>query len=493
MTLLTLITIIAIVSLALTLIMIFVFKVQKSAVMTYLQNFTGILFLFSGWVKAVDPLGTAIKMGDYFAEFNATFADTSFSFIAPLFPFLTNYSTAFAIVMIIFEIILGIMLILGDRPKLTAWLFFLLVVFFNFLTGFTFLTGYVPGDVNFFNFSGWGEYKVSNMRVTDCGCFGDFIKLEPRISFYKDLFLMIPAIYFIWKHADMHTILDGKKRNTILFTSTVLLVLYCFYNFYWNEPHMDFRPFKNNTNIAEIKKTEIDAANAVKVVAMKMKHKTTGEIKEFSYEEYLKNLATLTEEYETIEQIKTEPSIKATKVSEFSIFDFEDNEKADVYLANPKPHFMILISKADYNAKSAKRMVQDSTFVIDTVKQDNGDFIVVKNLKGVEEKEETYYEVTWNEGFLDRMINTIKPLYLAAAKDNVEMSVVMSGVDAEKAKSLAEATGIDVPYYTSDEKLLKTIMRSNPGIILWQNGVLIHKWHYKKLPTYQEIKSTYIK
>ncbi|HMR89476.1 MAG TPA: hypothetical protein PKD51_15050, partial [Saprospiraceae bacterium] len=118
MTLLTLITYIAIVSLVLTLVMIFGFKVQKSAVMTYLQNFTGILFLFSGWVKAVDPLGTAIKMGDYFAEFNATFADTSFSFIAPLFPFLTNYSTAFAIVMIIFEIILGIMLILGDRPKL---------------------------------------------------------------------------------------------------------------------------------------------------------------------------------------------------------------------------------------------------------------------------------------------------------------------------------------------------------------------------------------
>ncbi|HMU04949.1 MAG TPA: hypothetical protein PJ990_15050, partial [Saprospiraceae bacterium] len=73
------------------------------------------------------------------------------------------------------------------------------------------------------------------------------------------------------------------------------------------------------------------------------------------------------------------------------------------------------------------------------------------------------------------------------------MSVVISGVDAEKAKSLAEATGIDVPYYTSDEKLLKTIMRSNPGVILWQNGVLLHKWHYKKLPAYQEIKSMYIK
>lgn len=79
--------------------------------------------MFSGWVKAVDPMGTAFKMEDYFAEFESTFSETAMSFVAPLFPLLSQYSLAFAIFMIIFEIVLGIMLILGDRPKWTSWLF----------------------------------------------------------------------------------------------------------------------------------------------------------------------------------------------------------------------------------------------------------------------------------------------------------------------------------------------------------------------------------
>ena len=75
----------------------------------------------------------------------------------------------------------------GYYRKWTAWLFFLIVFFFTILTGFTYLTGYVPLDANFFDFSAWGPYVKENMRVTDCGCFGDFIKLDPKISFFKDL------------------------------------------------------------------------------------------------------------------------------------------------------------------------------------------------------------------------------------------------------------------------------------------------------------------
>jgi uncharacterized membrane protein YphA (DoxX/SURF4 family) len=278
MTIVTLMMYIGVVALLISLVQIFGLRIHKSMMMTFWQNFTGVLFLFSGWVKAVDPMGTAFKMEDYFAEFNTTFADTAMSFIAPLFPFLSQYSLAFSIFMIIFEIILGLMLLMGSRPKWTAWLFFGLVLFFTFLTGFTYLTGYVPSDANFFDFGKWGPYKASNMRVTDCGCFGDFIKLEPRISFYKDLFLMIPAIYFLWRSKDVHQIFTQRRRNVILGLSTVLLLLYCVYNFYWNEPHVDFRPFRNGVNIAEVKKQEIAAANAVKVLAMKMKNKKTGEI-----------------------------------------------------------------------------------------------------------------------------------------------------------------------------------------------------------------------
>lgn len=73
------------------------------------------------------------------------------------------------------------------------------------------------------------------------------------------------------------------------------------------------------------------------------------------------------------------------------------------------------------------------------------------------------------------------------------MSLVITGIDKDKADALAKETGIGADYFTADEKLVKTIMRSNPGIVLWQNGVLLQKWHYKKLPQWTEIKSQFLK
>jgi uncharacterized membrane protein YphA (DoxX/SURF4 family) len=175
MTLGTLVLVVAIAAVLLTVLIGIFFKDDMNNwIVSLLQNFCGVLFIFSGWVKAVDPLGTAYKMEQYFAEFQGTFEDTTLSFMAPLFPTLSEYAIGFSVGMIVFEIILGLMLLLGSWPKVTAWAFFLLVLFFTFLTGFTYLTGYVPEGVNFFQFGKWGPYVETNMKVTDCGCFGDF-------------------------------------------------------------------------------------------------------------------------------------------------------------------------------------------------------------------------------------------------------------------------------------------------------------------------------
>ena len=171
---------------------------------SFLQNFAGVLFIFSGFVKAVDPLGTAYKMEQYFTAFEDTCNGSFLKFLAPLFPLLSKYAISFSVFMIVLEIVLGIMLIIGYRRKLSAWLFFIIMIFFTILTGFTFLTGYVPTDVNFFEFGKWVEFNKTNMRVTDCGCFGDFIKLEPKISFIKDLILMVPACWFLFRWKNEH-------------------------------------------------------------------------------------------------------------------------------------------------------------------------------------------------------------------------------------------------------------------------------------------------
>ncbi|MBK7633562.1 MAG: hypothetical protein IPJ13_04125 [Saprospiraceae bacterium] len=97
MSIVTLMIYIAIAAVLLTIGMMYVMKNNKSVLMSFVQKFCRIAIYFSGWVKAVDPMGTAIKMEDYFAEFNAAFADSAFSFLAPMFPFFSQYSLAVAI------------------------------------------------------------------------------------------------------------------------------------------------------------------------------------------------------------------------------------------------------------------------------------------------------------------------------------------------------------------------------------------------------------
>ena len=229
--------------------LIYFWNRKISLIDSFLQNFCGALFVFSGWVKAVDPVGTAYKMEQYFEHFESTFAATWMKFIAPLFPLLGKFSISFSIFMIVLEIVLGVMLILGAYRKLTAWLFFGIILFFTALTGFTYLTGYVPEGVNFFDFSNWGLYSENNMKVKDCGCFGDFIKLEPKISFFKDIFLLIPAIWFLFRWKKLHQIFSPSLRTAVTAFSTLGLILFCLSNFVCNEQMIYFRPFKKGVNI----------------------------------------------------------------------------------------------------------------------------------------------------------------------------------------------------------------------------------------------------
>ena len=166
-------------------------RLQKDHVQAFLQYFVGVWFLFSGVVKAVDPLGTALKMQDYFSEFKSTFGTTSFKFIVPMLNWMSDNAVFFSIFTIVLEIALGVLLILGHKTKFTSWALLLLMVFFTALTGYTHLSGYVPDGAHFFEFSKWGDWVETNMKVTDCGCFGDFLKLEPTVSFYKDAFMVM--------------------------------------------------------------------------------------------------------------------------------------------------------------------------------------------------------------------------------------------------------------------------------------------------------------
>lgn len=497
MSLTTLLTIIAIVAAVLTAGIGLLKKREMSWLITYLQSYTGVLFLVSGWVKAIDPLGTAFKMEQYFAEFESTFEVTWFGFAAPLFPFLSEYAIAFSVFMIIFEIVLGLMLLIGHKPKLTSWLFLLLVAFFTILTGFTFLTGYVPAGENFFSFGSWGPYDANNMRVTDCGCFGDFIKLEPRISFFKDLVLLVPALVFVFRFKDMHTLLSGKVRNIITGGAIIGLLIYCLSNYAWDLPHTDFRPFREGVNIAERMAAEEEAQANVSIIAWKLKNKEDGKIVELSHDVYMKDFKSYPkEEWEVIEQIKSESSVKPTKISDFVILDHEGSPITDEILEEKKPSLMIVSYKLPAEITTEETILADTIYITrdsmlyNEAGEHFGDTVIITDsIREVRQETVERDVYQFKESMINSFREKLNPLTQAAGEDGFRVYAIFGGASADKIKAFAETAGFEYQTYDADDILLKTIIRSNPGLVLLQDGKILGKWHIKQLPTLEVLKA----
>lgn len=498
-TLPSLLTYIAIAAIILTLVVGFIFKGQKSWLMTFLQNYCGALFIFSGWVKAVDPLGTAYKMEQYFDEFYSTFEGTWFSFIAPIFPFFSKYAIWFSIFMIVLEIVLGIMLILGAKQKFTSWAFLIIVGFFTFLTGFTYLTGYVPNGVNFFQFGSWAEYNANNMKVTDCGCFGDFIKLLPKTSFFKDVALAIPALYFVFRYKDMHSLFNKKINNGIIVVSTLGLLVYCFSNYVWDLPHTDFRPFKKGTDVRAVREAEENAMAAVQITDWKLENNSTGDELVVPNAEYMKNYSTKYKGvYKVVEQIKGEPAIPSTKISEFEITDLRGNDITDDILYNDQPHFLIVNYMLKGEPSRETKTVKDSIFVMDTVMvesklADVTDTTIVKRFDKVVDKEVDVINQNWNVSYIQTHKEKLKPFTDKAKNLGIPVLMAIGKSDPDAIMEFDAATGLGIDYGMADDILLKTIVRSNPGVVLWKDGKILDKWHIKQLPEFDEVVKQYLR
>ncbi len=493
MTLFSLLTYVLVAAIVLTLIVEFGFKARKNYVMSFAQNYVGTLFLFSGWVKAVDPLGTAYKMQDYFAEFEATFESTWFGFIAPIFPLLSQYVVAFSVIMIVFEIVLGLMLIIGHKPQFTSWAFLLLVVFFTVLTGFTYLTGHVPDGVNFFSFGDWGTYKDTNMKVTDCGCFGDFIKLEPKTSFLKDVFLLLPGFFFLFRQQDMHQLFGKNLRNILVSLTVIGLTYYCFTNYVWDIPKNDFRPFKKGRNIYEAKTVEEQALANVQITHYGITYKETGEYIKLPYNQYLKEFKKYPKEEFELEQIKSEPSIKKSKLTDFDITDLDGYPINEAILNNNTPVLFLVAYKLYGDGIPATKILKDTLFSYDTLMIDGlKEYEIKRNIESISERTINYTDYVWKEDYADRYRNVIKPFVDAAQKDGVEVIMAIGGASADQVLDFKEDLSLDIKYGLADDILLKTIVRSNPGTVLMDKGTLLDKWHYKKLPSWKEVKAEFI-
>lgn len=470
-------------------------KRSENLFWTFLQHFCGVWFVFSGLVKAVDPIGTAYKMQEYFTEFESTFAGlvNGLNKIAPLFPWLSKYSTGFSILMIVLEIALGVMLIVGWRRKLTAWMFFILVVFFTKLTGYTYLTGYMSKEANFFDFAKWGPWVEAQMRATDCGCFGDFIKLSPRTSFFKDLGLMIPALLFVIRSRWMHQLFTPRLRNGIVLATVLVSLVFCWRNTYWDLPAVDFRPFKKGANIRERKALEDDAK--VDVLGWVLTNDSLGQTVKYMepepgkityYKQYPKTAG-----WKVKDQIQTDwyverdgqrMPITKTKVSEFAVEDGENGEVTEDLLAEEGLSLMIVAFHLEGAKREETLTVQDTTWTNDTIRIRVDSFLLQPRVLTVSAHEESRMTIDPDLDYADVFRAKVNPLAEAAQKAGWKVYGIVSTPDSDVSEDFREKIGASYPFYKADDKLLKTITRSNPGLVVLHNGVVIDQLHWRHLP-----------
>ncbi|MEO7311555.1 MAG: BT_3928 family protein [Chitinophagaceae bacterium] len=161
----------------------------------------GVLFIFSGLVKAIDPLGLSYKMNEFFGKWNWDWAPP--------------FSLTISIVMIAFEIFAGVALLLGWRPKLVTRLLLLLILFFTFLTGYAYLSG----------------------KFHSCGCFGDCIPITSGVSFTKDLILLVLIIFLCLQYNKIQPVF-GKMINAVLLAGSTIA---CLLMMFWVLRHLPLR------------------------------------------------------------------------------------------------------------------------------------------------------------------------------------------------------------------------------------------------------------
>ncbi len=456
--------------------------------MTYIQHFCGALFVFSGYVKAIDPLGTAYKMEQYFAEFEATFAETALSFIAPMFPFLSSYSVGFSVFMIVLEIVLGVMLIIGFKRFLTASLFFIIILFFTFLTGFTYLTGYVPEGVNFFSFGEWGGYLKTNMKVTDCGCFGDFLKLEPKVSFLKDVFLMAPAILFLLFSKKKHVLFNGPIRFGTTALTTVGILVFCLSNYVWDLPIKDFRPFKENTNVRQVRADEEKRQGEAAVFyVLKDKENDNKEVT-MPMNDYLAALKdpVLKTRYEFVDQIVEE--VETSKITDFSVSDNNGNDVSMDIINYEGVQFMIVAHKLKYESQDQRVMVKDTIWAMDTIQVSDDSMRLERVVESVNDKEVVITKYDWNPDYIEKYTAKLNEVAKKAEAAGALTYGITKPYDPNMIEEFRHEAQTPYPLFTADDILLKTMVRSNPGVIIWKDGVILKKWHISKLPDFDQIE-----
>lgn len=255
----------------------------------------GLVFIFSGFVKGVDPLGTAYKITDYFEAYHMVWA-------IPL-------SLYLSIILCAFEFVLGVLLVLNVKMKQVAWLTLLIMSFFTLVT----------------------FYDALYSPVPDCGCFGDAVKLTNWETFYKNVVLMVFVFIILFGRNKMKAWFSNIKEWGIIAVVSVAFIWFSVYN-YRNLPMINFRPWKEGNKMLA------DNPQPSKFY-LTYKNKKSGEAKEYLSNELPWQDTLWTANWEYVSTREDNPN--KSLLGAFAIIDSSGTDMTDHFVRNPEFQFFI--------------------------------------------------------------------------------------------------------------------------------------------------------
>ena len=271
----------------------------------------GGLFIFSGFIKANDPLGFSYKLQEYFEVFKA---DSGLQF----FEAFAHIALPLAIVLCVSEMALGFMLLVGYKRDLTLWLLFTQIAFFTFLT----------------------FYSACYNKVTTCGCFGDFLVLKPWTSFWKDIVLLILIALLISGKESVNELFSGMITMSLTAIAIILSFAFPIYA-YRNLPPLDFRAYKIGDNIKDNMKPGAGYEPAVYESGFIYENLKTHEQKHFDMKNYPWQ-DTLNWKWIATDNILIHDAINPPKIVDFSLTSLDGVDMRDSILNNKDYMFLLV-------------------------------------------------------------------------------------------------------------------------------------------------------
>ena len=354
----------------------------------------GLVFIFSGFVKGVDPLGTAFKIEDYFIAYGMEWA-------IPL-------TLTLSIFLCTLEFTLGVAMLINLRLKQLSWPLFLMMIFFTILTFFDAI--YEP--------------------VPDCGCFGDAIKITNWETFYKNLVLIVFVIIIFFYRNRYRPWLTPNAANIFVLVIALGFTYFSYYQ-YRHLPWINFLEWKVGTDLVP------DDPGEAKIY-LTYQNKITGETKEYLSPLYPWDDPEWLAQWEFVDQRTDDSGV--IKGHTLQIYDAEGYDLTETFVNNPDYQFLVV----SYNLRLASK-------------------------KGFRKMDQLYHDI-YHDGY---------------------SVIVITGSLEHDIEKWRHDKHPDWEIYHADDIELKMMIRSNPGLILLKDGVVLGKWHWRDLPDYQVIKQAF--